>query len=163
ESDRRAVANHGPVRRLPDRGRERALREPAARALDMARGAGEIALADAREVEAASFLEAILGARGNANRDLLPVGERARVGAPRAQRPRAFHAESVPVMDLAALVDRHLEGDDALQPRIPLRIQARDAPPAIGKAGGERAAVLELLVPDFLSRVDRHRSGRSVR
>src|SRR5207237_2062314 len=60
ERDRGPLADEGRARRLAGRGREQRVAVEPARALDVARSAGEVTLPEAREVKALALLVAIL-------------------------------------------------------------------------------------------------------
>src|SRR5204862_4241996 len=81
-----AVADYGPMRGLADGGRERRIRVALAGRLHVAGSAGEVALADAREVKATALFEFFLGSGEHAHIDLLPVRYRPQMPGDRAQR-----------------------------------------------------------------------------
>src|SRR5205085_9051381 len=71
QRDRGTVAYLRPMRGLPDRRRKHLVVEALARALQVARGAGEVALAHPREVDAPAVLEGGLRRGRHAHGDLL--------------------------------------------------------------------------------------------
>ncbi len=128
----------------------------------MARGAREVALPHAREIEPASLLEMRLGGGRHAHLDRVAVREAPQVGSDCAHGARIVVVEQRLVVRLQALVHRHLEREDAPRRRVPLRISDCDAQPAVREARGERAPVLEPALPDRRAALDRFLPGAGV-